>query len=226
MHTTPKRANDPHWLTNATNNGPSRGRSDSADFERDPGHTQVFNATMHHADLGKGMEEIEQLMKDKVYDVIQAYQHEIGAMLSEAELHHTKRVLRKFLPSLTDDQCEKFHKSISDGNVCYYKEALLTRYRPAVQNKFAEMSSRSPEMQTKLEAIKKKIYNYLLQKNWEIEDLFRVLDKDDSKGISVDEFAAGTKAFLSQEEAITLFTATDKRSVKEIDLLALKSELI
>ncbi len=73
MHTTPKRANDPHWLTNATNNGPSRGRSDSVDFERDPGHTQVFSATMHHADLGKGMEEIEQLMKEKVYDVIQAY---------------------------------------------------------------------------------------------------------------------------------------------------------
>jgi hypothetical protein len=58
----PKHANDPHWLTN---------RRESSDFERD--HHADLGMTTHKHDYAVVSEELERLLKDRVFDVILQY---------------------------------------------------------------------------------------------------------------------------------------------------------
>lgn len=45
-------------------------------------------------------------------------------------MHHTKDVLKKFFPGITDEQCEAFHKHHQAGmKEFFYREALLRAYQ-------------------------------------------------------------------------------------------------
>lgn len=213
MSSHPKKAHNPFETINT-----HKGLDETHDFERDPSQTMNIKATHKVSD------EIDRLMRDKVYEVIRTYQNEVGSMMAEAEPHHTRKVLKKFLSTLTDDECDKFHKSISDGGVCYYKEALLFKYAPVVKD--ASSLQRDPRLKAELEDIKKKIYAYMKSKKWDLETLFRVIDKDNSKGISASELVEGTSEYLTQQEATTLFRAIDVRGGNDIHISALKAELI
>jgi hypothetical protein len=109
--------------------------------------------------------------------------------------------------------------------ICYFKEALLHRYAPP-KNLFAEQATRDPEIESKLKEIRKKIYDHLVKKDWTLEEFFRIVDKDDSKGITVMELTVGVKDVLTEDEALTLFKIADRRKENQVDLASLKHELV
>ena len=64
---------------------------------------------------------------------------------------------------------------------------------------------------------------YMLQKDYSLDVIFRYLDKDNSKGVSLPELQKGID-FLSNEECKVLFEAIDKDRSGEITLNEIVTE--
>lgn len=58
-------------------------------------------------------------------------------------------------------------------------------------------------------AIKKKLHGYISRKSFTMNEFVAVMDKNGDKEISLSEFVAQMKTFLTEPEAVELFKAID-----------------
>ena len=82
---------------------------------------------------------------------------------------------------------------------------------------------RNSQQNAMLLAIKNKLHDYVTRKTFTITEFCAIVDKNGDKEISVNEFVAQVKTFLSEAEAMELFKAIDHDSshtltVDEINL--------
>lgn len=72
------------------------------------------------------------------------------------------------------------------------------------------------ESNPRLTMIKQKLQQHLIKSDLSLEQLFRYLDKDKSKGITIQELTRGLNSILTDEEVRILFIAVDKDQSNEI----------
>jgi len=129
LNQSPTKAQSAHWLTNKEEQKVRPGGDDDFNdraFDQTIGRNQTsilrsptrmndgkFSRTITR---GQVFDQLEEAMKSKVYEVIKEYQLEVGsALVNVAEPHHSRAVLRKLIPKLTDEQCNQFHRDLSGG---------------------------------------------------------------------------------------------------------------
>lgn len=81
-------------------------------------------------------------------------------------------------------------------------------------------------MHAKLAVIRKKIYQYIVKKNYNLEDLFTIIDKNNSKYLTIAEWTTATKEIMSEDEALTFFKACDPTNTNNVHLDSFIRELI
>jgi Ca2+-binding EF-hand superfamily protein len=65
----------------------------------------------------------------------------------------------------------------------------------------------------------------MTNKKLSIQQLFQILDKDKNHSLSYEELAAGTKEYLTREEAKNLFVAIDQDQSRDISIYELVNEM-
>lgn len=66
----------------------------------------------------------------------------------------------------------------------------------------------------------------MLKKNYNLEDLFTIIDKDNSKYLTITEWTTATKAIMTEDEALTFFRACDPTNTNNVHLDSFIRELI
>lgn len=72
------------------------------------------------------------------------------------------------------------------------------------------------ESDPRLIAAKEKLQNHLIKNNLSLETLFRFIDKDKSKSLSIEELTRGLTGILSDDEIRYLFIAVDRDNSNSI----------
>jgi len=175
---------------------------------------------------------LETCFKDKLLEVINSLQDDYGSGgHSGITFNQLNRSMMKPKYSsnynFKEDDVRAFFEDHQIGGLFCYREQLLYMYGPPPKalpmgGAFRKRTKASID---ELVRIKKLLYDYIRAKGHTLESLFAVIDRDRSGDLSVHELIKGLDGYLSEQEAISLFNATDVDNSNTITMDELVQEL-
>ena len=171
---------------------------------------------------------LDSLLKKDVFAVINSFMEEAGADYPGVSYAQTQTVLRKAMKReyglVKDDEIAAFFESNKIGEQLFYRQTLIQSYGQAHKMP-ASVQKRTPQQNAMLLAIKNKLHDYFTRKDFTMPQFMAIIDKNGDKEISVNEFVAQVKTFLSEPEAMELFRAIDYDSSHTLTVDEIQLEL-
>ena len=135
-------------------------------------------------------------------------------------------MFHKYFKEIKDeDEIEIFFHQYAIGDLLFYRETLYNLYGVQKRNPKIREKKLDRRERADLVRIKTELYNHLKKMDWTLNDLFRVLDKNNDREVSYQEFLDGMKKILSSTDADKLFHAIDIDDSKSLTMDEVSQEL-
>ncbi|CDW86689.1 protein fantom [Stylonychia lemnae] len=204
--------------------GYNQGFGSSSNRQQEELHKQLTNLSNYS---GKAKMELEQksksildIVKQQAYHLINEFQSQLPKGQEYASFEQYRQIFDKYCPN-SDDVISFFGDHQIEMKFYFYETIMRISMDKVPDGRAPLLQLQQHQSRThnpRINYIKEKIQKNLVSQGLDLHTLFKFLDKDKSKTLTIGELTMGMKNYLDDKEALELFMAIDKDNSNSISI--------